>query len=139
MNSYNKDYNYGKSKEIEALPIIQKYFNDNTIYQTKERYNPFDYIGTDAVYDIKSRTNTYSRYPTTLLKYYHVDKKPKDKDLIFLFYFTDGLYYIKYDPELFKTFDINELKRGDRVGKTDLHELHLMIPINKLTPINLYI
>ena len=133
--SYNNDYNFGKMKEAEALSMIQNYFNDDSIYQTTERYNPYDYIGRDAVYDIKSRTNTYNRYPTTLLKCYHLDKKPADKDLIFLFYFTDGLYYIKYDKKLFDTFQINELKRGFRVGKVDLHELHLLIPINNLIKI----
>ena len=135
MNSYNNDYNFGKSKEAEALPIIKKYFNDDTIYQTVERFNPYDYIGKDAVYDIKSRTNTYNKYPTTIIKCYHLDKKPEDKDLIFLFYFTDGLYYIKYDRELFKTFDISELVRCKRAGITDYKEYHILVPINKLIKI----
>ena len=41
--SYNFDYNFGKMKETEALSIIQNYFNDDSIYQTTERYNPYDY------------------------------------------------------------------------------------------------
>lgn len=132
LNSFQNDYNFGKAAELESLPIIIKYFNDDSIYHTPQQFHPFDFIGTNEVFDIKTRRKTYNAYPTTLLKSYHINKKPTNKDLIFLFKFTDGLYYIKYDTELFKTFDNQNIVRGERNGIIDVKEIHIMIPINLL-------
>ena len=48
-----------------------------------------------------------------------------------MFNFTDGLYYIKYDPELFKTFDVRTGGRNDR-GQYE-YKPYLYIPTKHLT------
>jgi len=55
---------------------------------------------------------------------------------IFLFYFTDGLYYIEYNKELFDTFEIKDFVRNPRYGKIDKPKKYIYIPIINLNKIN---
>ena len=41
---FKKEYTFGIKKEIELLPIIRTFFNDDTITQL-DRLNIFDYKG----------------------------------------------------------------------------------------------
>jgi uncharacterized protein YeeX (DUF496 family) len=80
---------------------------------------------------LKTRNNKYNKYPTTLL--------PLDKiisnNMIFLFSFQDGLYYIKYDKILFHTFEIKKYVRNIRNDYNDKLKDYLFIPIEKLIKI----
>jgi len=132
MSSYKTDYIFGKKKEEEILSIIEDYFKDN-IKQNKERYVKYDYEGTTNIYELKSRTNKYEAYPDTLLPF---DKTQlKDKNQIFLFNFTNGLYFIKYSEDLFKTFKCQAFKRNQRIDYNDIVKPYIYIPIDKLTKI----
>ena len=51
--------------------------------------------------------------------------------MVFVFHFTDGLYYIVYDNELFKTFK-QETITYYRTGGSNESVLHFMIPIEQL-------
>jgi len=53
---------------------------------------------------------------------------------IFLFKYTDGLFYIPYDQETFSTFTIAPYCRQDRVG-FDVEQDYIYIPVNLLTQI----
>jgi hypothetical protein len=122
---YKRDYDFGIQNENSILPIIEKHFNDN-IKKTKGKYNRFDFEGDSYMYELKSRTNTYSKYPTTLIT---TKKLNSEKKLILLFKFTDNLYYIEYDELLFKNFERAQFRRTDR--RDPLAE-HIYIPISLL-------
>ena len=62
--------------------------------------------------------------------------KNTDRQLILLFGFTDGLYYIKYDPLIFDTFEKKKFKRAGVC--TDALE-HAYIPIGDLKLIKKYL
>lgn len=125
MVHYQNDYEFGKKEENSVLPIISNFFN-REIKQTEKQYDPYDFYDDNYIYEMKSRKNTYSRYPTTIIT---TNKFNKDKKQILLFNFTDGLYYIEYDTEKFSKY---EKQMFSRAGfKWDEKE-HIYIPIADL-------
>jgi hypothetical protein len=66
MSKFLKDYHYGINKEIQLLPQLQSFLNDNTIYKL-ENSNVFDFKGDNKFIELKSRNNNYSKYPTTMI------------------------------------------------------------------------
>ena len=126
-------YNYGKEQESKVYPIIEEYFKGENIIQTKGQYDKYDFVGDSKVFELKSRRNRHNSYSTTMITCNKLKKI--DKDLILLFNFTDGLYFIKYEKELFDTFFSQPFVR-DEVNAYPLD--HLYIPIEHLTMIKKY-
>jgi len=124
------DYQYGRKKEGEILDKMNVFFQDN-IKQTAERYDTKDYLGEKYKYEVKSRRNTYKAYPTTIIP---TDKVNNGVNYVFLFNFTDGLYYIYYDEEQFKSFRIDVFRRNDG-GQNNPNKLYWYIPIEYLKQI----
>jgi hypothetical protein len=131
MNNFKKMLKYGRDLELEVLPIIRNAFESNDIKMPKNKYSSYNYIDDkkEVLYELKARTNKYNAYPTTMIQ--------EDKVLnthykqIFLFKFTDGLYYIEYDPELFNTFE-KKIYSQYRADKVDVNKLYYYIPIEHL-------
>ena len=132
--TFEEDLKFGKEKEKEVLPIIQEYFKDNINF-VKYEYSTYDYKGKIFKYELKSRTIYYNTYSTTIISEGKI-KYNKNKDIIFLFKYIDGLYYIKYDKDLFNTFEIKPFKRKEREDFDDKIKPYYFIPIEKLTKIN---
>jgi hypothetical protein len=132
MRSFQEDYSFGIKNEDKILPIINGYFKDN-IKKSTSTMSKNDYYGDKYIYELKSRTNKYDAYPTTLLGY---NKRPDDKKQHFLFSFSDGLYTIEYSQELFSTFETKPFCRNQRSDYNDKPMLYYFIPINKLTKID---
>jgi hypothetical protein len=128
--SYKMDYQNGKQKEEEVLPKIKNYF-EREIQKSTERYELFDFYDEKYKYELKSRNVKYDTYPTTLI--------PKDKirkRIIFLFNFTDGLYYIKYKKTKFSSFECKQFVRNTRSDYNDKQKEYVYIPIECLKKIN---
>jgi hypothetical protein len=127
--AFQRDYTFGTSEEEKLLPKLAEFFNE-PLRKTHKTCR-WDYESDTTCYEMKSRKNTYSAYPTTLLPF---DKITGEKKQVFLFNFTDGLYYIEYDPVLFETFEVKDFRRW-RQGVNDLQKPYLYIPISKLVQI----
>lgn len=125
---YPADYKFGIAQEDIVLPKLQEFFGRG-IKKSEDQYAKSDYYDDDYYYEMKSRTNNYSKYPTTMIT---EDKIREDKKLVLLFNFTDGIYYIEYDKE---KFDNYERKMFSRAGVSWNEKNHLFIPINDLLPI----
>jgi hypothetical protein len=130
MSSYKNDYLFGKQKEDEVLNIIRKVFN-NEIVKSEKRYERYDYKDDEYYYELKSRNNSYNAYPTTLIE----KAKVFSNNLIFLFNFTDGLYYIKYDKKVFDKFECKQYLRHKRCDYVDIPKQYYFIPIEALTKV----
>ena len=127
--SYKMDYQNGKQKEEEVLPKIKNYF-EREIQKSTERYELYDFYDEKYKYELKSRNVKYETYPTTLI--------PKDKirkRIIFLFNFTNGLYYIKYKPKIFQLFECKDFVRNARSDYNDKQKEYVYIPIEYLKKI----
>ena len=112
------------SKEENLLLSLQQVFKDKKILPLPEGYK-FDFIGQGKLIELKSRTCRKDRYETTCIGVGKIEyaKQHCDKDdFYFVFNFTDGLYYWKYNKEqpLMKCF-IYDIQ-------------HYLIPINYLLP-----
>lgn len=100
-SNFQKRYTIGKASENEILPIIKQFFKDDTIQPTLNKLDRYDYKSTTKNYELKTRTNKYEDYPTTMIG---LDKC--EINSILLFKFTDKLMYIEYDEEKFKKYQI---------------------------------
>ena len=128
--AFMRDYNFGREQEIVLLPRLNEFFKDD-IKPTADKFHKYDYEGREYVYEMKSRTCKMEQYPTTLLP---ADKVIKTKKQIFLFNFTNGLYYIEYDEEVWKDIEIASFRRF-RIGVNDKEKPYYHIPTTLLKKI----
>lgn len=133
MVHFQKDYLYGVQQEATILPILQQHFGD-TLARNTARWGKYDFYNEHSIFELKSRKNKKCDYPTTLMTCNKVIDT-ENKELYFLFNFTDELTCIKYDPVLFDTF---ERKPFSRVNQTYDEKDYFFIPINYLETIKKY-
>jgi hypothetical protein len=128
---FKKDYSFGVQKEVELLPILRKFFSDDTIIQL-DKHNIFDYKGDDKYIELKSRNNSYNKYPTTMIGYNKIKKALEvDEEVYFVFNFTDAIYYYQFDRD--KELEIKQGGRNDR-GRPEIKDYYF-IPIEILKEI----
>jgi hypothetical protein len=119
------DNKRGRIEQVNLLPVIRKIFNRD-IKIIENDLAIFDYECDKYCYELKTRTNTRNKYPTTLIGR---NKTESDKKIIFLFKFTDCLCYIKYKKEIFDTFEVKKFNRNVKASnKSD----YIYIPIEHL-------
>jgi len=98
--------NYGLIEERKLLPIFKNVFSPN-ICKSKYKYTKFDYydVENELTYELKSRKINHNLYPTALINKCKLDIYP---NLIIIYQYTDGLFYIQYEKQLFNTFKCSE-------------------------------
>jgi hypothetical protein len=131
--AFMRDYKFGREREELILPQLQQFFKDD-IRLTPDKYSKYDYEGKEYIYELKSRTCQLGTYPTTLLP---VDKVVKTRKQIFLFNFTDGLYYIEYDETAWRDIEIASFRRF-RIGVNDKEKPYYHIPTTLLKRVGEY-
>ncbi len=126
---FQRDYQYGIQQQTALLPQLEAFFKDD-LKETTNKFAKYDYEGKTTSYELKSRNNAKDTYPTTCLP---ADKicPSHQKKQVYLFNFTDGLYYITYDKELFDTFEKKPFRRY-RMGVNDVEKPYLYIPVDSL-------
>jgi len=99
-----KQLEYGLSNEPKILLIIQNVFS-KSIQKSKYKYSKYDYFDKQSkyIFELKTRRITHNQYPTALLNVCKINYK----NLIIIYEYTDGLFYVVYDEELFNTFGSN--------------------------------
>lgn len=99
-----KQLQYGLSNENKILLIIQDVFS-KSIKRSKYKYSKYDYYDkqTKYIFELKTRRIEHSKYPTALLNVCKLNYN----NLIIIYEYTDGLFYIKYDEDLFNSFNSN--------------------------------
>jgi len=123
--NFNNRYNIGKLEEEKTLPIIIEYFKRN-IKQTVKKLDRYDFVCDNYKYELKTRTNKFNDYPTTM-----IGKDKLDANAILLFKFSDDiLAYIEYDEEKFKTYETKLFT------KYKIPKEHIYIPIHDLIKIS---
>ena len=120
LNKMNvqKDLKFGLLKEQQLEKTSQ--------------YSAFDFYNEDTMIELKSRRNHYSKYPTTIItenKLIFARKNP-GCNYIFVFAFTDGIYYHKFDEN--HEYDIRDAQNFADQGKP---RRHAFIPIEDLIKI----
>jgi hypothetical protein len=97
FKSFKHRENFGLSNESHYKNEICNYYKDfGELTKSIGKYEIFDFYNDKLVIELKCRTNTYDKYPTTIIGYNKVEEGfksiNKGQKVIFLFGFTDGLY-----------------------------------------------
>jgi len=136
LKRLSNDIEYGKKREPPVIKRLEGFFKE-TITQAQDQFSSFDASSTTTKYEIKTRRNRYSQYPTTMIGV----NKIREYDislgrLVFVFHFTDGLYYIEYTPIAFEKYDIQNVRAVRGRGLTT-ETPHFFIPIEDLIHIDI--
>jgi len=134
--SLKNDIEFGNKAEIGVIKALCVYFGENVIKNTY-RFAIYDAKckETNTNYEIKARRCAMECYPTTIIPCSKIVKKNENERLIFVFLFTDGLYYIKYDRKVFETFGMDEITYY-RQGIQPKAVKHICIPTELLLKIS---
>lgn len=142
MLSYTEDKKFGLNNEIQYLDVLSRFFN-TTFKKYDNNYSLLDFYSDDKKYlEMKSRRIMHNQYPTAIFNVHKIDEFNNkinindDSVLYIVFIYVDGVYYIKYDKEIFDKFETKKYKRNDRYGKIDTYSLCYFIPTNLLIKIN---
>jgi hypothetical protein len=136
--SQNSDLQMGELNENKNIDDLSSFFK--TIFiKDKNKYAIIDWSNqSNTIYlELKSRRLNHNDYPTTIIGINKINYcKDPTKTYYFAFSFLDGLYFIKYDKDLFKTFQIKkqQIKYRSDVGHIEIKE-NIHIPIKLLTKI----
>jgi len=131
--SLANDVKFGAENEIKVIDIIKNNWKDETITKTSNRFCKYDFESDNYIWELKSRRNTKTQYPTTIIPEHKLIDTPKE--YFFVFYFNNNICsYIKYDKELFETFKRKNV-RCFRQGGNPNPVPHIEIPIHLLVDI----
>ena len=139
MATKKQDLEMGKNAEDETIPVLNEYFK-TTFSKNENAYGVIDFFNDDkTIYvELKARRLKHNQYETVMIgqnkiRYY---KNLKGSSCYLCFKYIDGLFIIKYDKELFKTFKTNTIKINFRqdVGRDEFSDV-LYIPYKHLIKI----
>jgi hypothetical protein len=120
----------GHKNELLMKPIIEEFFNVK-LFQT-DAYHPFDFRDENKIfYEVKTRNVKHDKYPTTMVGQNKIEAANlSDRDVYFVFGFTDGNYYFKYNRNVDSGLSVSIGGRNDR-GREE-YKPYCWIPIEKL-------
>lgn len=126
---FQKDLDFGFKAEDDLFSRIKDKYGEN-ICKTEKNCR-VDYSDDDVLIELKSRRNTYNKYPTTMISKSKIDYMMKSgKKSICLFNFLDGVKEIEITPEIIEQFQLKKGGRFDR-GRPELNQYYY-IPIELL-------
>ena len=131
MLNISTDLQFGLEAEDKILSILQNKVDIN-ITPTPQ-FHSFDYFcaSTKTYYELKIRRNKHDTYADTMCGYNKLKfaKEHPENKYVFLFNFTDGLYYHNWKED--KIYSVKIGGRCDR-GRPELNE-YFYINKNDLT------
>ena len=130
------DAEIGYQSEINHYELLKEFFKDKDLKMSTNTYSLFDYFSEKTLIELKTRKICKDYYKTTIIginKITYAKKHHKTFNIYFVFKFSDGLYYIKYDMEIFDKFQSEYKARQDR-GKYE-NKKYCLIPVGNLIKI----
>jgi hypothetical protein len=134
MRTQQEDLEYGINNERVALASLEELTGKKLAHTGK--YSLLDFADQEmTVYvELKSRRFAHNKYETTYIGKKKIDQCSNPNiDYYLAFLFTDGLYYIKYDKELFSGFRIEEDFQYRRYNCYTANQTLVHIPVQYLT------
>ena len=128
MNKFKQDFKLGIQSENKVLKFLNESYEDKFISTTQNC--PFDFTNNQYNIELKTRNNTYNKYPSTMVGYNKIkiaEEDNTDKKYKFLFLFEDGLYCWDFEKDKYT------IKTGGRRDR-GLYEYkqYAYIPIEEL-------
>jgi hypothetical protein len=134
--TYRDDKTLGRTSEQRNFLTLEKYLT-TTLHHNGE-YAVIDYANpTKTVYvELKTRRIRHNQYPTALIGMNKIKFcDDPTKQYWFVYSYLDGLFAIKYNKELFDTFEVSNYTRGDRADAIAVENEVMFIPYEHLTQI----
>ena len=106
---FDKDYNLGIKCENKVLDYLNNTLEYNLNCNSKNC--EFDFSNNEYNIELKTRNNTYKKYPSTMVGYNKIkiaEEDTSNKQYKFLFLFQDGLYCFDFEKDKYK------IKKGGR-------------------------
>ena len=96
-----KQVAFGLNNENHILTIAQNVFSKD-IKKSLYKFSKYDFFcnTTKFIFELKSRRITHDQYPTAIIN----KCKFVYPNMILIFSYLDGLFYINYDEEVFSSF-----------------------------------
>jgi len=134
MPTLRDDLSFGLSSETNNRAVIEQ-FLDVTLEKT-DSYSVMDWADNNkTVYvELKTRRIRHDTYPTAIIGANKVAFcSDPNKEYYFCYSYLDGLYYIKYDAEVFAQFERDDnYERGFRPDASNISSKVVFIPVNLL-------
>jgi hypothetical protein len=135
--SQKNDIVFGEKSETTLMNRIEGLVGQSLSRQGG--FNIMDYTNASkTVYvELKTRRIHHNTYPTAIIGKNKIDFcSDPSKEYYFVFSYSDGVFYIKYDAKLFASFEVNsEFYRGERVDCVNRAQCIVLIPTHLLLPI----
>jgi hypothetical protein len=137
--SQKNDIAFGTASEMTNHDLLQLYLD--TKLERKGGYAVFDFESPNKTIfvELKSRRIKHNTYTTAIIglnKIAFSDHIP-DAEFWFAFCYSDGLYVIKYDKEVFDTLEVcHDYVRGPRNDTHNHPQSVVFIPIELLTKVD---
>jgi len=132
MVNYEKDAQWGMQQENKVFRILKKKWK---FIKPTERWAKYDFVSKYINIEMKSRKNSYNKYPTTLLTCNKI-KEEENKKIYFVFNFVydmrrdlSEIYYIRYREDKFSKY---EKKMFSRAKESWDEKEYYYIPIEDL-------
>ena len=131
------DEDFGLAQEEDVLHMCRKYFNEDI--KTTSRYFKYDgYYESETkkikYYEIKSRRTPSTQYSTTIFPIHKIKVLPMNAKLIIVFKFTDGTFFIEYNPIVFNCYSVSNIEYVRHNGEITSTP-HYNIPMCQLIPL----
>jgi hypothetical protein len=132
-----EDRVFGRGSEWNNKGVIEKHLS--TTLTPLGYYDTFDFTNTgNTIYvELKSRRVASTLFPTSIIGENKVNAcADPSKTYWFCFAYTDGMFIIKYNKDLFATFPrVNEFQRSNRTDANNSPQRVVLIPNTHLTRI----
>jgi hypothetical protein len=132
----SEDLAFGLASESRNRATIEAFLNV-TLHKTGT-YDAMDMCDDDKTIfvEMKTRRIRHNDYPTALIGKNKIDFcESSGADCYIIYVYTDGIFYIKYNRELFGGFRCDPYERGQRAGGIQPRQLFYFIPHGNLTPL----
>jgi len=134
MPTQRDDLLFGGANESAALPLLQSHLNPN-LRKTTNTYSLTDFVTPDETLfvELKSRRCRSDAYPTSIVGYNKIremDRRTREGAKCYVaFAYTDGLFVIEYEKDLFETFEHRDsFWRGARSDVVSRPQHVVLIP-----------
>jgi len=136
MTSLRNDLAFGTNEEANLMPRLESVFGNKLERQLG--FASMDYKSPEKplYVELKTRRIKHDQYPTALISAHKVDFcKKSNSDCYFVYQYTDGLFYIKYDEQLFNSFWTDTYRRNESSDMVARDKQTTFIPVRCLKPL----
>ena len=137
LASQKSDIVFGEKSEVSLMSRVEGLVGQPLARQGG--FNIMDYTNANkTVYvELKTRRIRHNAYPTAIIGKNKVDFcSDPSKEYYFVFSYLDGVFYIKFDSDLFASFETQrEFLRGERDDCVNRPQFVVLVPSHLLLPI----